>query len=120
MQRTIYRFFCYQCGTSHSSIDSYKLKTNDNLIHSIFCPTCNKWISINDTNLSGSRFKVVNTKKWSIIDEDSRCYQIVFESINKDYTIEICEQLNVCRLAANTNSIKINILDLIKWYTSFF
>ena len=94
MTRSIYTFYCYNCHYWQKSAFPMTYIQNRNKMISIFCPTCQKQIPLNKTNLNSKRYKIEFERQWYIIDQDSRIPHKVFLSDSKATITDICNQLN--------------------------
>lgn len=94
MTRSIYTFYCYDCHHWQKSISPIPYIQSNNRITSIFCPTCQKQLPLDRTNLISKRYKIEFERQWYIIDQNSKIPHKVFLSDSKTTIIDICNQLN--------------------------
>lgn len=94
MNRTIYTFYCYNCHKWQKKSSPIPCVTFSHKLISIFCPTCQKQINLEHTNLDPKRYKINFNRQWQIIDQDAFIPYVVFISEDKRTVKEICLQLN--------------------------
>jgi len=94
MTRSVYTFYCYDCHHWQKSVSPIPYIQNNNEMISILCPTCQKQVPLNKTNLISKRYKIEFERQWYIIDQDSKIPHKVLLSDNKAIITDICNQLN--------------------------